>query len=66
MSTYVGLNRLFVDYHDSHQGKNEAISFVDFLYFAKSWNELLEAPCTVVIAEAGPGKSEEFRQSTSD
>lgn len=64
MPKYVELNRVFVDYDDSHQGENEATSFVDFLYAAKSWDEVLGAPCTVVIAEAGTGKSEEFRQQT--
>ncbi|MCG2632981.1 hypothetical protein L6654_41140 [Bradyrhizobium sp. WYCCWR 13023] len=64
MPTYVELNRLFVDYDESHQGENKATSFVDYLYGAKSWAELLKERCTVVIAEAGTGKSEEFRQQT--
>jgi hypothetical protein len=44
------------------QGENESTSFTDHIYGGKTWEQLLAQPCSVVIAEAGTGKSEEFRQ----
>src|SRR3954463_14872514 len=62
MASYVELNRQFVDYDEDDQTEDESTSFVDDLYSAKSWDEILQGRCTVVMAEAGTGKSEEFRQ----
>ena len=64
MADFVELGRLFVDYDESDQRENENTSFVDHLFSARSWDQLLEGRCTVIIAEAGTGKSEEFRQQT--
>ncbi|SCB21898.1 hypothetical protein GA0061099_100366 [Bradyrhizobium yuanmingense] len=61
MAPYVELDRQFVDYDEDDEAENESTSFVD-LYSSKSWDQILQARCTVVMAEAGTGKSEEFRQ----
>lgn len=63
MDNYIDLERRFVAFDPKTQGEQDQHSFRLHALFnaGKSWAEVLNHPCTVIIAEAGNGKSVELR-----
>src|SRR5262245_30354493 len=60
MADFIELGRQFVAFDDASSEETES-RFAGYLASPKGWAEVLAKPCTVVIAEAGNGKSSELR-----
>ncbi len=67
MQGYIQLDRKFVEFDDRLQNGERD----DFLFglnssykTGKSWSDILKNRCTVILAEAGSGKTMEFRAQT--
>ena len=60
--TYVDLNRTFVPVNVNDPVSPEGLAMLARRYHALTWPELLTQTRVVVLAEAGSGKTEEFRQ----
>lgn len=57
MENYINLNRRFARFDSNHH----SYGFGSLFGGAKNWEEVLEHRCTVIIAEAGNGKTAELR-----
>jgi hypothetical protein len=68
MEDYIFLDRRFVEFDPKVEGERDNYSFAIASLFsdAKSWQHILEQPCTVIVAEAGNGKTFELRHQTLD
>src|SRR5215470_4600325 len=66
MEDYIFLDRRFVEFDPKVEGERDNYSFAIASLFsgAKSWQQILEQPCTVIVAEAGNGKTAELRYQT--
>ena len=59
MEDYIDLDRRFITFDPNAHGERDQFSHAPF-NAGKSWDAVLEQPCTVIIAEAGNGKSVEL------
>lgn len=68
MTPFVQLNRTFTDFTPNSTGEQENYSFLlgSFHRNAKTWADLLKNRCTVILAEAGSGKTMEMREKAID
>jgi hypothetical protein len=59
---YIDLDRRFITFDPEAQGERDqhSLGLHSLFNAGKSWKEILEQPCTVIIAEAGNGKSAEL------
>jgi hypothetical protein len=66
MDTYIDLNRNFYPIKDNEKDLEEAKVMSTFGYGKYiSWEELLQKPRIVILAEPGTGKTEELKAVTN-
>lgn len=58
---YIQLQRRFAEFRASSEEEDGRFSHW-WMSDAKSWDDVLKEPCTIIVGEGGTGKSEEFRQ----
>lgn len=63
LTDHVDLQRRFGDFDPAAIGERDDLTYslASYYYAPKTWKDVLESRCTVVIAEAGNGKTEELR-----
>jgi hypothetical protein len=66
MEDYISLDRRFVEFDPKVERERDNYSFAIASLFsgAEGWQRILEQPCTVIVAEAGNGKTAELRHQT--
>lgn len=64
MSQFIRLNRTFIDFNpnSTNEQDNYSFSFGSPHWNAKTWDDLLHNQCSVILAEAGNGKTVEMRE----
>jgi hypothetical protein len=62
MSDHIDLDRVFVEFDAKNDRESDSESYaLRGLFDSKPWREILKKPCTVILAEAGNGKTSELR-----
>ncbi len=67
MQNYIPLDRKFVKVDARSQDGEHDDFLLGFEYsseFGNSWSDILKNPCTIILAEAGSGKTTEFHAQT--